>query len=144
MAEINLLDEQVKFLLTLAKHGVPADLLESLVLGNTDGIKPGALLAAISPLAGRLNALENVADLAKEYREACLAAQDAARMALKDRDDAIAALEPFAKAGELFPPHDAALWDQCIYSPAAGDEYALCGDHLRTARAVLDKLKGGA
>ena len=46
------------------------------------------------------------------------------------------ALEPFAKAGELFhgPPTD---FDQCIYAPAAGDEYALSGNHLRQARAAL-------
>lgn len=42
------------------------------------------------------------------------------------------ALEPFAKAGELFPGEDDDF-DQCIYKPAAGDEYALCGNHLRAA-----------
>lgn len=53
-------------------------------------------------------------------------------------------LEPFAKAGELFPDdaHEFAF-DQCIYRPAAGDEYALTGGHLRDARKALRKLKSG-
>ena len=47
------------------------------------------------------------------------------------------ALKPFAKAGELFPdpPQEFA---QCIYRPAAGDEYAISGEDLRRARAALE------
>lgn len=53
------------------------------------------------------------------------------------RDEALKALEPFAKAGELFPGEDVDF-DQCIYRPAAGDEYALYGNHLRAARRALE------
>lgn len=48
---------------------------------------------------------------------------------------------PFAKAGELFGPRLSDEYDQCIYSPAAGDEYSLCGDHLRAARQLNEDLK---
>jgi hypothetical protein len=53
------------------------------------------------------------------------------------------ALRPFAKAGELFAPRDADSYDQCIYSPAAGEEYYLTGDHLRQARAALSPPASG-
>lgn len=48
------------------------------------------------------------------------------------------ALRPFAKAGELFPgaPGECGF-DQCIYNPAAGAEYSLCGDDLRRARIAF-------
>lgn len=50
------------------------------------------------------------------------------------------ALTPFARAGALFPgAHGEAEFDQCIYKPAAGNEYSICGDDLRRAR---DALKG--
>jgi len=48
---------------------------------------------------------------------------------------------PFAKAGELFGPRLSDEYDQCIYSPASGDEYSLCGDHLRAARQLMEDLK---
>ena len=48
---------------------------------------------------------------------------------------------PFAKAGELFAPRLPDEYDQCIYSPAAGDEYSLCGDHLRAARQLMEEVK---
>ena len=48
------------------------------------------------------------------------------------------ALQPFAKAGELFPEAPGSVeFDQAIYKPAAGDEWSLCGDDLRRARAAL-------
>lgn len=48
------------------------------------------------------------------------------------------ALRPFAKAGELFPGAPGELeFDQCIYNPAAGVEYSLCGDDLRRARITF-------
>lgn len=50
-------------------------------------------------------------------------------------------VRPFAKAGELFSPRLPDEYDQCIYSPAAGDEYSLCGDHLRAARQLMEDLK---
>lgn len=48
------------------------------------------------------------------------------------------ALTPFSRAGALFSgaPGDAEF-DQCIYKPAAGNEYSICGDDLRRARAAL-------
>jgi hypothetical protein len=54
--------------------------------------------------------------------------------------EAVEALEPFAKAGELFPD-PAPEFDQCIYSPAAGDEYSLSGNDLRRARKALASLR---
>jgi hypothetical protein len=47
------------------------------------------------------------------------------------------ALEPFAKAGELFPPLHPDSFDQSVYMPAAGREYSISGNDLRRARAVL-------
>ena len=48
------------------------------------------------------------------------------------------ALRPFAKSAELFPePPGTVEFDQCIYAPAAGSAYNLCGDDLRRARAAL-------
>ena len=49
------------------------------------------------------------------------------------------ALKPFAKAGELFGPLDPEGFDMLVYNPAAGGDYALCGNHLRTARDALAK-----
>lgn len=54
--------------------------------------------------------------------------------------EAMRVIEPFAKAGELFPnvsPGEIE-YDQCVYLPAAGDEYALKGSHLRAARALKE------
>ena len=48
---------------------------------------------------------------------------------------------PFAKAGELFGHRLSEEYDQCIYRPAAGDEYSLCGDHLRAARQLMEEVK---
>jgi hypothetical protein len=50
------------------------------------------------------------------------------------------ALRPFAKAGELFPdraPDE--HWDQSIYRPAAGPDYEIAGDDLRSARTTLNQ-----
>lgn len=50
-----------------------------------------------------------------------------------------AALQPFAKAGGLFPePLGTVEVDQLIYGPAAGREYAICGEDLRRAHAALE------
>lgn len=49
------------------------------------------------------------------------------------------ALLPFAKAGELFPPRGPESYDECIYRPAAGEEYYLSGDDLRRAAALLSE-----
>jgi len=46
------------------------------------------------------------------------------------------ALRPFAKAGAIAGERDP-RWDFYAYRPAAGDEYAIMGDHLRTANATL-------
>jgi hypothetical protein len=61
----------------------------------------------------------------------------ARRQAERALAEAVEVLRPFAKAGELFGPRAADDYDQRIYGPAAGDEYALCGDHLRAARAFV-------
>lgn len=79
--------------------------------------------------------------------EAALRAEVEALRADRDRlaaDLAVAreALEPFAKAGKLFPePPGTVDYDQCIYAPAAGREYDLCGEHLRRARAAINRIK---
>jgi len=56
------------------------------------------------------------------------------------KDRRIAALEgalaPFAKAGELFGPRLSDDYDQSIYAPAAGPEFAISADHLRAAHAA--------
>lgn len=50
------------------------------------------------------------------------------------------AMRPFARSGKLFPePPGTVEFDQCIYNPAAGTEYSLCGDNLRAARIALTK-----
>jgi hypothetical protein len=51
------------------------------------------------------------------------------------------ALEPFAKAGELFDaePVDP-RYHVVIYGPAAGDEYKITDRHLRAARAALSPV----
>lgn len=53
------------------------------------------------------------------------------------------ALEPFAKAGELFkwklPGSGTTM---AIYTPAAGSEYAINSDHLRLARQALSTQPG--
>jgi len=54
------------------------------------------------------------------------------------------ALGPFAKAGELFKPRDPDSWDMAIYTPAAGREYDLVGDHLRTAAAVAADIRSAS
>jgi len=68
-----------------------------------------------------------------------LAAKDAEIAALKK--EAADVVRPFAKAGELFPEPQFDF-EQCIYNPAAGPEYALGSSHLRTARSFLNKLEG--
>ena len=46
------------------------------------------------------------------------------------------ALRPFAKAGEI-AGEPSPYGDWYAYRPAAGDEYAIFGQHLREARAAL-------
>jgi len=46
------------------------------------------------------------------------------------------ALAPFAKAGEIVGPRGE-YGDFFAYRPAAGDDYAITGDHLRAATAAL-------
>ena len=46
------------------------------------------------------------------------------------------ALQPFAKAGELFTERSM-FSDQLVYLPAAGEAYQIVGDDLRRARAAL-------
>lgn len=73
--------------------------------------------------------------------DAAIAATGIERL-LKREEALQKALRPFAKAGELFdgPPVD---FDQCIYNPAAGSEYALSGNDLRKARTTLAETQEG-
>lgn len=75
-------------------------------------------------------------DEADEYIRADLVeAMEAENQRLRE------ALRPFANAGTLFDGLPGEVeFDQCIYSPAAGKEYSLCGDDLRRARAALAKI----
>lgn len=67
----------------------------------------------------------------------------AARYIRADAPELVAlvdAMRPFARSGKLFPePPETVEFDKCIYKPAAGPEYSLCGDHLRAARLALAK-----
>lgn len=73
----------------------------------------------------------------KERRRADAAESELATLRARVRE----VVGPFAKAGELFGPRLSDEYDQCIYSPAAGDEYSLCGDHLRAARQLMEEVK---
>lgn len=81
----------------------------------------------------------------------CFAAADAIIAARSTSDPAgagivralMAALEPFAKAGELFTAPAVDGYDQCVYAPAAGQEYAISGNHLRAARDALRTARSG-
>ena len=59
--------------------------------------------------------------------------------AAQERIEALeAAIRPFAKSGELFPEEPGTVeFDICVYRPAKGREWGLCGDDLRRARAAL-------
>ncbi|WP_380778097.1 hypothetical protein [Sphingomonas sp. R86520] len=52
-----------------------------------------------------------------------------------------AALQPFAKAGEIVGESNG-FSDFYVYRPAAGEDYAIYGDHLRRARHALALSKG--
>lgn len=54
----------------------------------------------------------------------------------------LAALEPFAKAGDLFAKYENGNRDALIYAPAAGKEYYLDSGHLLDARAAIAAAKG--
>lgn len=70
---------------------------------------------------------------------------DGAEYVRADRvDELVQALVPFVRAAELFPePPGSVEFDICIYAPAAGKEYNLCGDDLRRARAALASYREG-
>lgn len=76
---------------------------------------------------------------ARRVAEARIAALEAENAALKARNAALEdGLRPFAKLGELFPPAVyPGGYDEGIYCPAAGPEYAIGGNDLRRARALL-------
>lgn len=65
-----------------------------------------------------------------------------AATALEAQQKRIAELEegirPFAKAGEIAGERSP-YSDFYVYHPAAGDDYAIFGDHIRHARALLNK-----
>lgn len=91
--------------------------------------------AAFDDLRSQLHDANGVADLAIKHRDAAESELSTLRARVRE------VVGPFAKAGELFGPRLSDEYDQCIYSPAAGDEYSLCGDHLRAARQLNEDLK---
>lgn len=52
---------------------------------------------------------------------------------------ALEIIRPFAKAGELFNDENPNGIDQLIYGPAAGEEYSISADHLRSANRFLSQ-----
>ena len=84
------------------------------------------MAAALIALDGNLVMAENLTASAAQLRT------DGERIKALE-----AALMPFAMAGELFNGPAPAEFDQRIYSPAAGDEWSICGDDLRRARDAL-------
>jgi hypothetical protein len=68
-----------------------------------------------------------------------ISALEAENAKLRERNAALEdGLRPFAKLGELFPPAVyPGGYDEGIYCPAAGPEYAIGGNDLRRARALL-------
>lgn len=82
------------------------------------------------------------ADLISRLRDMGIQCCDMAADALTAEQERIEALEealrPFAKSGELFPEEPGTVeFDICVYRPAKGREWGLCGDDLRRARAAL-------
>lgn len=77
-------------------------------------------------------------------QKARIAALEAKNEKLRERTAELEdGLRPFAKAGELFPPRTPDSFNEGVYRPAAGDEYAISGDDLRRARALFQG-HGGA
>lgn len=71
-------------------------------------------------------------------RQACDEAADTITALAEENRRLREALKPFAKAGKLFPGSPGSVeFDLCIYRPAAGSEWSLCGDDLRRARSAL-------
>jgi hypothetical protein len=121
---------------------VPADQEEALrerytvvYEGDPDGMK----ILSGEPAPGRAVTVivgdqwEEVATLRAKVEQ--LASE--LREAREERDRLREALKPFAKAGELFGPPLRDGFDEGIYLPAAGPEYAIGGSDLRRAKAAL-------
>lgn len=103
------------------------------------------LIEQIHALLALKNETPRVPNLARELlteaADALSASQAEAARLRALLAQAEAALEPFAKTGELFKLRDPESWDQAVYSPAAGREYDLSGDHLRTAASTLAAIR---
>ena len=112
------------------------DVLQREVAGRALSPAPAEPSAPVAPdWPTRCAALE--ADgIAARKRVAALEAENAK---LRERNEALEdGLRPFAKLGELFPPAVyPGGYDEGIYCPAAGPEYAIGGNDLRRARAIL-------
>lgn len=110
------------------------------------GIRAAPMTLDTTAIRARAESAERDRDrLAAQYTSACRTIDQIAtdRDALRAENERLReALRPFAKAGELFPEAPGSVeFDLCIYRPAAGSEWSLCGDDLRRARAAL--AKGG-
>jgi hypothetical protein len=55
----------------------------------------------------------------------------------RERDEARAALAPFARFGELLGPPDPEGFDMLLYQPAGAPEIKIVGNDCRRAAAVL-------
>jgi hypothetical protein len=55
----------------------------------------------------------------------------------RERDEARAALAPFARFGELLGPPDPEGFDILLYQPAGAPEIKICGNDCRRATAAL-------
>lgn len=103
-----------------------------LIADETDGTPGGDEYdkANAAYLIAAVNALPALIAEVRRLREEVEAAE-------AQRDEAREALRPFARAGSIAGERDP-RWDFYAYRPAAGDEYAIMGDHLRKAHQVIE------
>jgi hypothetical protein len=115
---------------------LPCDVLVAPATILRKGVSLSTLMVAIQGRVGR----DDIAPL-DFHRPRAVADHDATIARLSaELEAAREALEPFARAGELFDHYKDGDYDLCIYKPAAGDQYMLVGADLRRARAALAKL----
>lgn len=93
-------------------------------------------------VSGTIHAVLQAAGVIDE--ETGVLATARAKAAEAERDKLRAALEPFAKAAELFEPIGYGTPDMLVYSPAGGPEFRLTGAHLIAARAALAPTQSNA
>ena len=86
-----------------------------------------------------------MSDIKERLREefflpVCYEAADRIEELEASLSEALAALEPFARAGKLFRKRDPEGYDELVYGPAAGDEYNITGDDLRNAHETVTAI----